>query len=219
MRVVIVGATALGVFTARRLVEGRHDVVVIDRDRAALDRLGDDLDCGMIHGDGTLPSTLRSAAGDAPDALLALTNHDEDNILAALVARSIGFSRVAPKIVNGELGPICVELDLGEAIFADESIAGDIVGRLQKKRAIDEALGLGDGWEIVQIVAGPDHEGPASSLPLPAGVTLLTIKREGAVSRARDDTEIAEGDRLTLLAHEDDQKALVKAFGDARPSD
>ena len=59
MRIVIAGATKLGATLAARLVDAKADVVLIDKDEAALDMLADTLDCGLIHGDATLPSVLR----------------------------------------------------------------------------------------------------------------------------------------------------------------
>ncbi|HAF56227.1 MAG TPA: potassium transporter, partial [Thauera sp.] len=55
MRAVFVGAGALSVTTARRLLERGHEVVVIDRDKARIEALSAELDCGFLHGDGSTP--------------------------------------------------------------------------------------------------------------------------------------------------------------------
>jgi trk system potassium uptake protein TrkA len=215
MRIVIVGATALGVATARKLIEAGHEVVVIDRSRERLDQSCADLDCGMIEGDGTLPSTLRNAYGDGADALLPLTNHDEDNVLAALVGRSIGFDRVVPKIVNHELGAICVELGLDDAIFADESIASTLMESLQDKAAIDSELAVGADLRVLRVRADADMD---RAPEMPSGARLIAVLR-GDEARFPDDgaPDIAEGDGLLLVAHERAVSEVRQRFGDLAP--
>ena len=88
MHITILGASRFGVATVRNLIEQGHEVVLIDIDRDRIDELADGLDCAMICGDGTLPSTLRDAFGDGSDALVALTNEDDVNILASATSAS-----------------------------------------------------------------------------------------------------------------------------------
>lgn len=217
MRIVIVGATALGVATARKLIGAGYQVVLVDRDRATLDALGEELDCGMIQGDGSAPSTLRAACADGADALLALTNHDEDNVLSALVGRSIGFKRVLPKMLNKELGAICEELELKDAVFADETVAASLLDSLQADAAPDTELPVGEAMRMLRVVVRPADAGPLSDLDLPENVRLVALDRDGA-QRFADEAETAEEcDGLILLAHEDALPALRERFGDPTP--
>ena len=59
MRIVIVGASGLGLALAREMLENQHDVVLVDQSREKLDSVSERLDCGFIEGDGTLPQILR----------------------------------------------------------------------------------------------------------------------------------------------------------------
>ena len=70
MRISVLGASRLAVATTRQLIGKGHEVVLIEQDRDRTDELAETLDCGMIHGDGTLPHTLKDAFGDGSDALL-----------------------------------------------------------------------------------------------------------------------------------------------------
>jgi hypothetical protein len=55
---------------ARILTERGHELVIIDADREKLDALGEGLDIGLLHGDGTRPELLRDAdPGGRPRAL------------------------------------------------------------------------------------------------------------------------------------------------------
>ena len=98
------------------LAERGHEVVIIERDRAMIDALQEELDVGFLHGDGTRPAILREADPEATDLLFCLTHDDQANIIASLVARSLGYPRVVTKIEDPELEHICVELGLADSL-------------------------------------------------------------------------------------------------------
>jgi len=132
MRIIVVGASRFGLATLRRLIEKGHEAVLVDRDREKLDSVSDDIECGLIHGDGTLPSILREAMGDDADTLMMLTNQEEVNILGAVVGRSIGFEHVVVQIIRTQLLPICEELGLTEVVTPHENVARSIVASLEQ---------------------------------------------------------------------------------------
>ncbi|TFL17404.1 potassium channel family protein [Jannaschia formosa] len=132
MRIIVVGASRFGLATLRRLIENGHEAVLVDRDRDQLDAVSDEIECGLIHGDGTLPSILREALGDGADTLMMLTNHEEANIVGAAVGRSIGFERVVVQIVRTQLLPICDELGLTDVVTPHEKVAQSIVAALEE---------------------------------------------------------------------------------------
>ena len=219
MRIVVTGATSLGVAAARRLIDAGCEVVIVDADRARLDALGEELDCGLIQGDGTLPSTLRDAYGDGADALLTLTEHDENNVLSALIGRSIGFPRVIPRILNPELRPICRELELKEAVFTDETIASRLIESLRAESADDRALTAGEGLRLLRIAASEETAGPLEALDLPDGARLVAVEREGDARLDDEIGEIREDDRLVFLARPEAVGGLRERFGPARPAE
>lgn len=215
MRVTILGASRFGVATVKQLVDGGHEVVLIDKDRARLDELADSLDCGMIHGDGTLPSVLRDAYGDGSDALVALTNEDDVNILAAVVARSVGFGRVVPQIVRPELLSVVEELDLDDRIAPHESVARAIVSALTEHSEVETDLALHRALRIVTHRVPDALAGQrVGELDLPGKARAVALVR-GEDERIVDaETELAEGDRLMLVTRSEEAERLNRMFGD-----
>ena len=201
MRIVIAGASPLGRASAGKLIDAGHDVVLIDRNREKLDRLSDRLDCGLIEGDATLPTTLREAGGDQPDALLALTNSDEDNILCAVVGRSVGFERVIPQIIQQELCAICDELKLEDMITPHETVAANLLDVLENRSAPDHSAALSGELRLVEYVVGGRLVGQdAADLDCSAGAAVIAVKRGDAEVLAGQAGKIREGDTLVLAA-------------------
>ncbi len=89
MRVIIVGAGEVGLQLARSLSAEDIDVVVIDKSKEKLKRISEELDVALIAGEGGSPSVLKDAGADDADILLAVTDMDETNMVACLVAKAM----------------------------------------------------------------------------------------------------------------------------------
>ncbi len=86
MKIIIVGAGEVGFHIASRLARENKDVVVIDNDGTAIRRVSDNIDVQTIIGSGSSPVILEEAGIRNAEILLAVTNHDETNLVACLVA-------------------------------------------------------------------------------------------------------------------------------------
>jgi trk system potassium uptake protein TrkA len=126
MRVVFVGASNLALVTATRLVDAGHEVVIIDADEEKLEDLEDDYDCSFVVGDGSRPSVLEDVDPASTDVLLCLSNSDTDNILAAVVAKSMEFDRVLLRLEDSELVAVCEQLELEHVIVPDHRVAREL---------------------------------------------------------------------------------------------
>ncbi|MFP4239354.1 MAG: potassium channel family protein [Rhodosalinus sp.] len=216
MRIVIVGASRFGTATAEELTGAGHEVVLVDRDSDKLERLAEELDCGFLEGDGSLPSILRDAYGDGADALVLLTNADDVNILAALVGRSVGYPRVVPQIVRNQLLAVCEELGLENLITPHATVARSIVRSLEDRS--DAALDLRShsGFDVLGYRVGTEQAGKAlSELNLPRGSRPIAVTREGENHLVTDETELQEGDLLIVAVAEDARDKMDKLFPNA----
>lgn len=208
MRVVFVGAGPLTVMTARLMLERRHDVVIIERDAARIEELAEELDCGFIQGDGSKPAILREAGPGETDVLFCLTDDDQDNIIAALVGRSLGFKRVVTRIDDPEYEHICMELGLVDTVVPDRAIARLLVEIAEGRDPLELSSVARGGMRFRGVVAGPEEAGPVEALGLPARTRAVLVYRDGRPLLLDPGTEIKAGDELVLVTHVDDLPAL-----------
>ncbi|MBN1591849.1 MAG: NAD-binding protein [Candidatus Coatesbacteria bacterium] len=92
MKVVIVGAGEVGFHIASRLAYEHKDVVVIDIDPEAIRRVSDNIDVQAIIGSGSSPVVLTEAGIQDAEMLLTVTNSDDTNLAACLVADTLSSS-------------------------------------------------------------------------------------------------------------------------------
>lgn len=86
MKVIIVGAGEVGFNIASHLAFEDKNVVVIDRDPVAIRRVSDNLDVQVISGSGSNPLILEEAGLKQAEIIAAVTDSDETNLVACLVA-------------------------------------------------------------------------------------------------------------------------------------
>lgn len=134
MRMVIIGASTLGLATARKMLSAEHEVVVIDSDETEIEYLSDKYDCSFVHGDGTKPSVLKDVDPGNTDVLFCVTDNDTANILSAVVARSMDFDRVVLRIESAEMEAVCEQLELTNIIIPDDRIANELLDFAEGRR-------------------------------------------------------------------------------------
>jgi len=126
-RVMIAGGGKVGLRLARSLV-GKCDVKLIERDRKRCDYIAGELPSHMLvlSGDATDEDLLTDENVQEMDLFIALTNDDENNILASMLAKRLGASRVIALINR----PIYAEMMQGGAIDITFSPAQTVIGEL-----------------------------------------------------------------------------------------
>lgn len=97
MRIIIIGAGEIGFRVAQRLSMENKDVVIIDKNAEALQRVNDHLDVQTILGSGSSPVLLEQAGIQNAELFLAVTASDEINLTACLFARALapGITKLA----------------------------------------------------------------------------------------------------------------------------
>ena len=101
MHIIIVGCGRVGSQLAQILSSEGHNVVIIDKNASSFKRLGTDFNGITITGVGFDPEILKRAGIERADALAAVTNGDNSNIMASQIAKKIyNVPRVITRIYD-----------------------------------------------------------------------------------------------------------------------
>lgn len=213
MRAVFVGASSISVMAARTLLKRGHEVVIIERNRERIDTLGEQLDCGFLHGDGSTPALLREADPEHSDCLFCLTGQDQTNILASLVGRSLGFARVVTKIEDPEFEHICIELGLEDTIDPALTIGRYLADMLQGQDLLELSALVKDEARVFSFVAREDDAMAISALDLPDESRVICLYRDGKFTFPESDTKLQSGDEVVVLTHSRNLAKLKQRWG------
>jgi trk system potassium uptake protein TrkA len=208
MRVVIVGGGSLGARTARLLVERGYQVVVVEADAEEARTLGESVDCGVIHGDGTRPAVLGETDPAHSDALLTMTGNAQTNLIASLVGRSLGFPRVITRIDDEEFEHVTLELGLADTILPARTL-GRYLSEIVEGHGILEMTGAikGDA-RVFLFVAREQDELPIDELGLPVDARVSHLYRDGELVLAAPDRRLRRGDEVVVVCHRRQLEAL-----------
>ncbi len=100
MQIIVIGCGKVGSSLARELVNSGNDVVIIENDKRLLQN-AEDVDCMKINGVPIDKDILKSAGIAQADAVCAVTQDDNMNIMTSQVAKEIfNVKKVITRIFN-----------------------------------------------------------------------------------------------------------------------
>lgn len=103
MHVIIVGCGRVGAQLGITLSSLGHNVVMIDKNPASFSRLGSSFNGITITGVGFDPEVLKRAGIERAEALAAVTNGDNSNIMISQIAKKVfGIPKVITRIYDPE---------------------------------------------------------------------------------------------------------------------
>jgi trk system potassium uptake protein len=116
-RVFILGGKQVGIRIAQLLEQQGVTVKLFERDEARAEKIATILQSAIVlNADGTDQRFLEEEGLDEADAFLALTNDDEDNIIASLLARRVGVKKVVALINRLNYLPMAQRLGMNTTV-------------------------------------------------------------------------------------------------------
>lgn len=208
--VIILGASRISYYLAKRLIAGGASVKIIDKDPERCKAFAGELpEAVVICGDGAEQELLLEEGIDSVDAFVALTGIDELNILISIFAQAQNVPKVIAKVNRGELAGMAKNLGL-DTILSPQKIVTDVLSRYA--RALHNSLGsnvetlytLMDGnVEALEFSVSPDFKGlktPLKELSLKKGILVAGIIRGRRAMIPSGDDVINAGDRVVVIA-------------------
>ena len=210
MHIIIVGGGKLGYYLAKTLVPQRHHLVLIEEDPDMCQKIAGELtDLGitLIHGDGTSVGDLREAEIEDADILIAVTGHDQNNLVACQVAKNyFNVPRTIARVNNPK--NINVFRSLGvDSVVSSTAYIADIIEHEVDWEGINLMLSQKVGNLRIhefQVNAQSKAAGKlVMDLKLPAGVILVSLIRDKEATVPSGQTQILAGDTIIAMGSED----------------
>lgn len=214
MHIVILGAGDIGVHLASFLSKRDYSVTLLDRRQEPLSDASHQMDIATLRGEGTRWEVLQELLAEGENLFLAMTDCDEVNLVAAALAKRVGYEGSLARIRNEDylsreegmdfraifsvdylIGQeISIAYDMQQHILANEArdVRSFVYGRVQMR-----SLTLSPAWKGENI--------PLRELDLPSGVKVSLIRRPMGESEEvqyifpHGEDRLLIGDEVTLI--------------------
>ena len=205
-RIVIIGGGNVGLAVARAL-EKRTDRIrakIIERDRASAEEAADALERTIVlNGDGMDIEILNEANIDRADAVLAVTDDDKTNILAAVRAKQAGCAMAISLVNDPTLVPLMGALDIDAYINPRATTVSSILRHIRHGR-VRAIYSIGDAEaEVIEaqvLGTSPISGRLIRDIAFPEGVLMGALMKGDKVVKPTGDTKVEEGDVILLFA-------------------
>ncbi len=221
MKIIILGAGQVGTSVAENLAMEDNDITIVDQNGDLLHGLEDRLDLRTIQGHAAYPDVLKQAGAEDADMILAVTNSDETNMVACLVAytlfrtptkiarvRSQGFITYPELFGNGVL-PV-------DLLISPEQLVTDYIIRLIEYPGALQVLDFAGG-KIRLVAVRAYHGGPMVGNRLKTlydhmpnvDARVAAIYRKGHAIQPEGDTVIEVDDEVFFIAAVENIRAVM----------
>jgi len=211
MRIMIIGGGNVGYYLTKSLSAEKHHIMIVEQDRSRCERIASDLSSKRIevtYGDGTDVACLREAGIFNSDVLIAVTGHDQNNLVACQLAKDyFGIKQTISRVKNPKNIRVFKKLGVDSVISSTERIARVInqeldwadVNKLLKNRSYNVRL------REITVEKGSAFEHKClKNLGLPKGIILIAVLRGNQAIIPSGETCLETGDMVVVWGNEAD---------------
>jgi trk system potassium uptake protein TrkA len=217
MRYLIVGCGRVGSTLAKLLV-AEHDVVVVDENPGAFRRLGARFGGGVEVGTGIDYDVLKRAGAEKADGFVAVTDGDNRNVMAALIAqRMFRIPKIVARIYDPPRGQLY--RDLGIETFSPTTLGAQIIrdALLDSPFTSMPSFDFGNLTSLVATIGDAQNGKRVADIESEGKIRIAAIRQLGSVRVAAPTDVLKIGDEINAIVAPDALAAFAATFSKARP--
>lgn len=216
MKIVIVGGGKLGYYLTRSLMDYGHEVVVIEKNKTNSMIIADELGANVICADGTEIDVLIAAGINKAECLVAVTGQDQDNLVAAQLAKEkFKIKKVIARANNPRNLEVLTRLGIENAVSST-----DIITRMIEQEIDRDELSLiatlNKGRAAICAIKVPKNANINGSLikdiSLPKSSLIISIVRDEQLIIPKGNDIIMDNDEVVAICECSSQKEIREIF-------
>lgn len=126
--ILVIGGGKISIYLADQLIKGKYNVKIIEKDYERCLELSELLPgASIVHGDGSDQLLLEEEGLDSCDAIVCLTNLDEENIIISLYAQKMEVSKIITKVNKESFAGIVETIGVASVISPKEITSSRVI--------------------------------------------------------------------------------------------
>lgn len=203
--VVVAGGGTTAEVVVTRLQPQAKRLKIIESNRQRAEALAAEFPkCDIIHGDATDMSVLASeGVGDA-QTFIALTGHDETNLMACLLAQELGARKLTALVQKSETSTLWRKVALLDVVSPRTAAAERIQNYIDSNyepHIISFEHGAAEFIQRQVQELSPAAGERLADVEVPQGLIVAAVLRNGDASIPRGDDRLQVGDDVILFVH------------------
>ncbi len=218
-RIIIAGGGNIGYRLARTL-EHDYNVKIIEYSAERGEYLAEHLNSAVVlQGQAANRELLLEENIEKTDVFLAVTNDDEVNIMASLLAKRLGARKVMTLITNPVYADLMQGSEIDIAISPQQATTSSLLSHVRRGDTLKVHSLRRGAAEALEIVAHGDSKNSKvvdraiKDIKLPPGTTIGALVRDGKVIITHHDTLIESDDHaIVFMIDKQHTRAVEKLF-------
>jgi len=203
-KVVIYGANRASLNLAKKLEERKIGVSIIEPDKEKTQQAATVLDKTFVfHGDALDIDLLKEASADMADFFVAISENEQTNLLASLLAKRHGAKKAIVLTEDTTFIPIINSLGIDVVINPRLITAGSILQHIRRGDTLSVVKFQQSEAEAMELVASEKAKiigKPLREISFPKGAILGAISRDGIMQMPTGETVIQPGESVIVFA-------------------
>lgn len=216
MYIIIGGAGDIGYYLTKGLLNRGHEVLLLEKETSRYQGLKEELGQSVVRGDACEARTMQEVGVSRADLVIAVTGHDEDNLVICQMAKKyFKVDRTIARLNNPKHEAIFQKLGV-VTVSPTRAILSLIEVELPDSHFVPLMMLRNAGLEIIEmrIPAGSPVVGKLlRDINLPRSCNLALIIRDKQLISPTAETPMLVDDEVFALLSREGEEALRETFG------
>lgn len=216
MYVIVVGGGKIGFYLATALLNEGHEVLVLEKDPQRCSFICDQLGSVVTRGDGCEARTLADVGTERADIFVAVTDEDEDNLVACQVAKhKFNVARTIARINNPNNRRLFKKLGIDVTVSSTDIILEHIEEEVPTRSLVHLLTLEEGGLEVVELKVPEDSRAVGKrvgDLSIPRGTRLCLMMRKSGIDVPTEDTIVEADSRIVAAIDPQTEEEVRTAF-------
>jgi trk system potassium uptake protein TrkA len=216
MYIIVVGGGKIGFYLTGALLSEGHEVLVLEKDPARCGAICEELGSVVVRGDGCEARTLGDVGTERADMLIAVTDEDEDNLVACQVAKHMfKVPRTIARINNPKNEALFKKLGIDVTVSSTSLILEHIEEEVPTHPLVHLITLKGGALEMVEVRIPPNSPvvgRRVREIALPPDSLICLMIGKGGAQVPTSDTILEAEAQVIVVTRPEVEEALRAAL-------